>query len=86
MMGKFTLSAEHQAPEAILIGGSAGAIEVVSLALAALPADFATPIIVLVHLPRQRPSALAGALSGKCRLGAARQGATSACDGVPGAT
>ena len=40
MMGKFTLSAEHQAPEAILIGGSAGAIEVVSLALAALPADW----------------------------------------------
>jgi two-component system chemotaxis response regulator CheB len=68
MMGKFTLSAEHQAPEAILIGGSAGAIEVVSLALAALPADFTTPIVVLVHLPRQRPSALAGALSGKCRL------------------
>jgi two-component system chemotaxis response regulator CheB len=68
MMGRFTLSAEHQAPEAILIGGSAGAIEVVSLALAALPGDFAMPIVVLVHLPRQRPSALTGALSGKCRL------------------
>jgi len=56
------------APEAILIGGSAGAIEVVSLVLSALPSDFATPIVVVVHMPRQRPSALPGALRGKCRL------------------
>jgi len=66
MLGKPTSSAT--APEAILIGGSAGAIEVVSLVLGALPADFRTPVVVLVHLPKQRPSALAGALSGKCRL------------------
>jgi len=48
--------------------GSAGAIEVVSLVLGALAADFATPIVVVIHLPRSRPSALAGALHGKCRL------------------
>ena len=60
--------AEHQALDAVLIGGSAGAIEVVSVLLRSLPRDFATPIVVLVHLPRHRPSALAGALSGTCQL------------------
>jgi two-component system chemotaxis response regulator CheB len=43
-------------------------VEVVSLLLEALPAKFATPIVVLVHLPRHRPSALCGALRGKCGL------------------
>jgi two-component system chemotaxis response regulator CheB len=66
MMGARTSA--RPAPEAVLIGGSAGAIEVVSLVLGALPADFATPIIVVIHLPRHRPSALSGALRGKCRL------------------
>jgi two-component system chemotaxis response regulator CheB len=66
--GKLTAPDEHQAPEAVLIGGSAGAIEVVALLLGALPLGFATPIVVMVHLPRNRPSALAAALRGKCRL------------------
>jgi two-component system chemotaxis response regulator CheB len=68
MMATLTPPAEHQAPAAILVGGSAGAIEVVALLLGALPVDFATPIVVLVHLPRNRPSALAAALGGKCKL------------------
>jgi two-component system chemotaxis response regulator CheB len=68
MTAKLTPPAEHQAPEAVLIGGSAGAIEVVALLLEALPLDFATPIVVLIHLPRHTPSALAAALGGKCRL------------------
>jgi two-component system chemotaxis response regulator CheB len=68
MMDTPTPPVEHQAPEAILVGGSAGAIEVVSLLMGSLPADFATPIVVLIHLPRHRPSALHGALAGRCRL------------------
>jgi len=68
MTGKIIPACKHQAPQAILIGGSAGAIEVVSLVLGALPADFATSIVVMIHLPRNRPSVLAGALRGKCRL------------------
>ncbi len=59
---------ELQAPAAILVGGSAGAIEVVSLLLGGLPCSFAPPIVVVVHLPRHRPSALCGALSGTCQL------------------
>jgi two-component system chemotaxis response regulator CheB len=68
MMGKLTPPVELQAPQAVLIGGSAGAVEVVSLLLEHLPADFAIPIVVLIHLPRRKPSALGGALSAKCRL------------------
>ncbi len=56
------------APTPILIGGSAGAIEVVSLLLGGLSSGFAPPIVVVVHLPRHRPSALCGALSGSCQL------------------
>jgi two-component system chemotaxis response regulator CheB len=63
-----TFSAKREPPQAVLVGGSAGAIEVVSLLLGALAADFATPIVVLIHLPRHRPSALGGALRGRCRL------------------
>ena len=68
MMGKLTPPVELQAPQAVLISGSAGAVEVVSLLLEGLPADFAIPIVVLIHLPRHRSSALGGALSGRCRL------------------
>jgi two-component system chemotaxis response regulator CheB len=68
MISSLTPASEHRELQAILVGGSAGAIEVVSAVLGALPADFATPIIVVIHLPRNRPSALAGALGGKCRL------------------
>jgi two-component system chemotaxis response regulator CheB len=68
MMGPLTPASENRGPQAILIGGSAGAIEVVSLVLGALRADFATPVVVVIHLPRSRPSALAGALHGKCGL------------------
>ena len=67
-MSPLSPASERQAPQAVLIGGSAGAIAVVSLVLGALAADFATPIVVVIHLPRSRPSALAGALHGKCRL------------------
>jgi two-component system chemotaxis response regulator CheB len=67
-MGSLIPASQTQGPQAILVGGSAGASEVVSLVLGALPADFATPIVVVIHLPRHRPSALAGALGGKCRL------------------
>ncbi|HJX64354.1 MAG TPA: chemotaxis protein CheB [Polyangia bacterium] len=67
-MSPLSPAIQRQALQAVLVGGSAGAIEVVSLVLGALPADFATPIVVVIHLPRSKPSALAGALRGKCGL------------------
>lgn len=53
---------------AVVVGGSAGAIEALTGLLGALPNDFALPVAVVVHLPRQRPSALAEALGHRCAL------------------
>jgi two-component system chemotaxis response regulator CheB len=52
-------------PAAILIGGSAGALEVLTELLPALPRELTLPLIVLLHLQRRRPSLLAGLLSQK---------------------
>ena len=52
----------------IAIGGSAGAIETLARLFAGLPADYAAPLAVVVHLPRRRPSALAAALQTSCPL------------------
>jgi two-component system chemotaxis response regulator CheB len=53
---------EPGAVDLIAIGGSAGSIETLGRLFDGLPADFAAPIAVVVHLPRRRPSALAAAL------------------------
>jgi two-component system chemotaxis response regulator CheB len=50
---------DPQAPEAIVIGGSAGALEALSLLLPGLPAEMTIPIVVVLHLPRRKPSLLA---------------------------
>lgn len=68
MADKSSHISECQSPAAILVGGSAGAIEVVSLLLGALSGDLSPPLVVVIHLPRRRPSALLGVLSGKCQL------------------
>lgn len=54
--------------EAIVIGGSAGAIETLSLILPALPCTFRLPIFVTVHIPISRPSLLAPLFADKCEL------------------
>jgi two-component system chemotaxis response regulator CheB len=46
--------------EAIALGGSAGAFTVLRTLLPALPGTFTTPILLVVHLPPDRPSAMAG--------------------------
>ncbi|HEV7731397.1 MAG TPA: chemotaxis protein CheB [Candidatus Binatia bacterium] len=54
--------------DAVVVGGSAGAIDALGGLLGALPADFALPVVVVVHLPRQHPSLLAEAVAHRCRL------------------
>lgn len=54
--------------EAIVIGGSAGALEVLSALLPALPRDAAVAVAIVVHLPPVRPSHLAEVLGAKTRL------------------
>ncbi len=54
--------------QAIAIGGSAGSLDALSQILPALPADFALPIFVVVHLPPDKKSVLAEVLQAKCEL------------------
>lgn len=54
--------------DAVVVGGSAGAIDALGGLLGELPADFALPVVVVVHLPRQHPSLLAEAVAHRCRL------------------
>jgi two-component system chemotaxis response regulator CheB len=42
--------------EVIAVGGSAGALDVLLAMLAGLPAAFAIPIVIVIHLPPAQPS------------------------------
>ena len=54
--------------KAIIIGGSAGCLDALSIILPALPADYPYPILVVVHLPASKDSLLASLLDAKCAL------------------
>ncbi len=56
------------APEAVVIGGSAGSLDALSQILPALPASFPWPILVVVHLPPDKRSMLPEVLRNKCAL------------------
>ncbi|KQY19142.1 chemotaxis protein CheB [Rhizobium sp. Root482] len=56
------------APEAVVIGASAGALEALSVILPALPKNFRMPVIVVVHVPSDKRSILADLFRAKCRL------------------
>lgn len=54
--------------EAIVMGGSTGALEALSTLLPALPARCAIPVAIVVHLPPARPSHLAQVLGARTPL------------------
>jgi two-component system chemotaxis response regulator CheB len=55
-------------PEAVVIGASAGALEVLSNLLPALPSDYRLPILIVVHLPPDKTSLLAELLRVRCAI------------------
>ena len=55
-------------PEAVVIGSSAGALEALSVILPALPARFGLPLIIVVHVPADKPSLLAELFRARCRV------------------
>lgn len=57
-----------RAPEAIVIGTSAGALESLSAVLPMLPEDYALPVMVVVHLPPDKKSIMAELLQRKCAM------------------
>lgn len=53
---------------AVVMGASAGGVEAISTLLAAIPAHWRPPVMVVVHLPPARPSGLAALLARRCAL------------------
>lgn len=54
--------------EAVVVGASAGAVDALSAVLPALPAGYPLPVLVVVHIPPDRPSLLADLFRARCRL------------------
>jgi two-component system chemotaxis response regulator CheB len=54
--------------EAIVIGGSAGALPVLEHVLPAIPRDCAIPVAIVIHVLPTRPSLLVGVLGAHCAL------------------
>lgn len=54
-------------PAAVVIGASAGAVQALSEILPRLPADFALPILIVVHVPAA-PSGLTTLFAAKCAV------------------
>lgn len=52
--------------DAVVIGGSAGAVEALCGLLPAVPATIRVPILMVLHLPRDRPSLLEEVFSPRC--------------------
>lgn len=53
---------------AVVVGASAGAVEALLTLLPLLPENYALPLFVVVHLPPDRESTLAGLLDARCRI------------------
>lgn len=54
--------------EAVVIGASAGAIDALRALLPALPSTFACPVVVVVHVPPDRPSLITEIFAPQCAL------------------
>jgi two-component system chemotaxis response regulator CheB len=54
--------------DAVVIGASAGGVEVLSVLLAALPASCRLSFFIVMHIPRERPSLLPEVFGTRCAL------------------
>ncbi len=54
--------------EAVVIGASSGAVEALSVVLSLVRNNFSLPIMIVVHVPPDRPSAMADLFRVKCRV------------------
>jgi two-component system chemotaxis response regulator CheB len=54
--------------EAVVIGASAGGVEALGMILPALPATFRPSLLIVLHLPRERPSLLVEIYEKRCAL------------------
>lgn len=63
-----TTAAAQTAYDAIVVGGSSGAVEALTALLPPLPATLRASVAVVLHLPRDRRSLLADIFRGRCAL------------------
>ena len=49
-------------PGIVVVGASAGGVQALRTLVAGLPASIAAPVVVVLHIPRNAPSALAAIL------------------------
>ncbi|CAN7657926.1 chemotaxis protein CheB [Acidovorax sp. Leaf76] len=61
-------AAPRPAYDAIVVGGSSGGVEALVALLPALPATLQAPLVVVLHLPRDRRSLLADIFRQRCAL------------------
>jgi two-component system chemotaxis response regulator CheB len=54
--------------DAVVIGASAGGVEALSEILPALPASLRPALLIVLHLPRERPSLLVEIFANRCAL------------------
>jgi two-component system, chemotaxis family, protein-glutamate methylesterase/glutaminase len=54
--------------KAIVIGGSAGAVQALLRLLPALPADYPLPVAIVIHVPPDRENALVPLFQSKCQV------------------
>ena len=54
--------------QAVVMGASAGAVEVLLTLLPKLPENYPLPIVVVVHLPPDKPSVLAELFQARCNV------------------
>jgi len=59
---------EGAAPSAVVIGASLGAVEALSHILPVLPASYPLPVLVVVHIPPDKRSALAELFAVRCGM------------------
>lgn len=53
--------------DAIVMGASAGGVEALCTLLPAVPAQLSVPVLIVLHLPRDRPSLLADIFATRCQ-------------------
>ena len=67
-MKRQSASTRSRAFELVVIGASAGGIEVLNVLLGALPGDFAPAVMIVMHLPPDSPSYLVQRFAHRCAL------------------
>jgi two-component system chemotaxis response regulator CheB len=61
-------SLKEAAPQAVVIGVSAGGLNALSAILPQLPADYPLPVMIVIHLPPDRNSVVAELFDERCAL------------------